>query len=65
MDGFAGYKKAFETLKNVLDEYKIKVIMIPPHSSLWTFSVSIFKKTKLQNTFLINIILCNQIQYWP
>lgn len=33
MDGFAGHEKAFQNLKNLFDEYKIKVIMIPPHYS--------------------------------
>lgn len=33
MDGFKGHEKSLETLENVLNEFKIKIILIPPHSS--------------------------------
>ena len=33
MDGFTGHEKAFDTLENILEQFKIKILMIPPHSS--------------------------------
>lgn len=33
MDGFKGHEKSLETLENVLHEFNLKIILIPPHSS--------------------------------
>lgn len=53
MDGFTRHDKALETLRTVLEEYKIKILFIPPHSSdqvqpldLFGFNVQKYKTSK-------------------